>query len=184
MKKPIIRAKLPFFDGFYDSWSGEHLNPKNDMGEDTGEEINFKESATAYAKGFTDEVAHIASDELAGMGVLSMDFDDLDSPREYNFRTDEIYCNLTVDVAKFKQFYKELREKFVFINYVQERHASRAGFVSFIDNDAKGAEWDYSEVINHEEKMFSVLAVALREYKLMDFMDFEFYPEEYVIESN
>ncbi len=79
-------------------------------------------------------------------------FEDVRSPREYNFSTDRIFVEL-------KNYYNQInflrgyaafhRAKFDF--YLRERYTSRSGFISFYDNDVLLWEQKHNDDLDHNE---------------------------------
>lgn len=80
--------------------------------------------AAAYAKGLADEFK------------IAMTFVNLDSPREYNFETDRIFCEISLD--EVKRLRAETSEK-PFRDLARARFTSRSGFISFYSPDVD--EW-------------------------------------------
>src|SRR5690606_26269592 len=81
-----------------------------------------------------------------------LEFESLDSPREYNFCTDRIFCYIPLESAKrlfvisAKGNHKRLKE------VIRERFTSRDGFISFYSNnleewlDKPLDQWDHNEI--------------------------------------
>lgn len=91
--------------------------------------------AAEYAKGLADEFK------------IAITFVNLDSPREYNFETDRIFCEIGLD--EVKRLRAETSEK-PFRDLARARFTSRSGFISFYspDVDEWGAieTWDLNQV--------------------------------------
>ena len=140
------------FSGFYESLHDSALDDalKLEFSDDNGIEndelvyrawdsadwpIIHKEYAKEYAKGFAHE-----------FGIKSLGFESLKSPREYNFTTDRIFCQIgyaelcgivkTFDLAEFSA-------------YVRERFTSRDGFISYYSADL--ADWGRIESWDHNQ---------------------------------
>lgn len=151
-------VKLHFFDGFADSIHGltiqnmEEILFLDNEGEDQTpenfwEHIHYPTVFQAYAKDYVSCLKHDL--KHSGLPLDSMTFDRLKSPREYNFRTDEIYTNLSEEDIK-KLWVVVDRETLARV--VKDRFSSYSGFVSFysnelpvMENKALG-EWDSNEV--------------------------------------
>jgi hypothetical protein len=79
-------------------------------------------------------------------------FEDVRSPREYNFSTDRIF-------AELKDYYNQInflrgyaayyRSKFDY--YLKERYTIRSGFISFYDNDVLLWEKKHNDDLDHNE---------------------------------
>lgn len=73
------------------------------------------------------------------------------SPREYNFKTDELDFTLTIDKRGFMEAIKGLEHNDEFATFLHENYASRDGFMSFTpDNYAEmlkeiATSGDYSD---------------------------------------
>jgi hypothetical protein len=71
--------------------------------------------------------------------ITDMQFKELNSPREYNFTTDKLVCEVEVDLDKLKKYcYETEREKFE--EYLKENYSSYDGFISFVPNNVKEFE--------------------------------------------
>lgn len=167
--------QLPF-SGFYESlWSGEidHIaeqeadyfadeRQKEDgipkelrLSADEVSSILFDvtDYSAAYldvAKQYVSEFNDIASDDT---GVkLSLEWESMSSPREYNFTTDRLFAHIPLEAVEAlfalsaSEDHKRLRACIV------ERFTSRSGFSSFYSNDLGDwlekpvAYWDHNEL--------------------------------------
>ena len=78
-------------------------------------------------------VAQACADTLPGLlpdYVKSVEFEELTSPREYNFDTDAVNLKIAVDVSAIRKFLKENRDTFA--EWLKERYTSRSGFISVV----------------------------------------------------
>lgn len=109
---------------------------------------------------------------LAREFKIALTFESLKSPREYNFETDRIICEISLD--EVKRLRAETSEK-PFRDLARERFTSCSGFVSFYEPDVDdwGAigTWDLNQVgtliaayIDEQAPGFDMLA----EYDLME----------------
>lgn len=84
---------------------------------------------------------------LAAEFKIALTFEALKSPREYNFETDRIFCEIGLD--EVKRLRAETSEK-PFRDLARARFTSRSGFISFYspDVDEWGAieTWDLNQV--------------------------------------
>ncbi|MBU0564894.1 MAG: hypothetical protein KJ890_15500 [Gammaproteobacteria bacterium] len=91
--------------------------------------------AAAYAK------------DLAYEFKVALTFHKLESPREYNFETDRIICEISLD--EVKRLRAETSEK-PFRDFARQRFTSRSGFISFYPPDVDGwgdiETWDLNQV--------------------------------------
>ena len=84
------------------------------------ESIDYKRTHLNYCKAYLSRL----SEELE----INLSFISLDSPREYNFTTDKIFCSISKE--DFKTLLDDYDDKKLF-NYIEEQSKSRSGFTSF-----------------------------------------------------
>lgn len=92
----------------------------------------------AYCKLYVERYVQYIKDKLDI--DISLEFDDVVSPKFYNFETDRIFAYIShVDVCKLYNIVNTPALRIM----VRERHSSRAGFASFYSNDLddKEGEW-------------------------------------------
>lgn len=159
-KAKIIR--LPF-QGFYGSWYSEELDnieerEAENIADTEGVPVDVVADAlywtTDYAAAYRKIAAQYVEyfcDSLADEFGLqtAMQFESMQSPREYNFETDRVFAYIRLGHVKalFDKVDKErLSEK------IKERFTSRSGFISFYSNDIADwlekplSQWDHNEV--------------------------------------
>ena len=136
-----LTTTIPF-SGFYESWHGDTLTDAIEQEfEYSGIEYTLIPNAhEEYAKLYV-----AAFSEFAG---IELQFVELVSPRFYNFETDRIICNVSVDDAK--KVFRLVADKMP--EMVRDRFTSYDGFISFYSSDINDwyakpfAEWDHNEV--------------------------------------
>lgn len=104
--------------------------------------------AVEYAEAFADKV-----EEETGL-KMPLVFDEMTSPREYNFETDKIFAFINAEAVQ------EMRERVSNKNLqalISERHTSRDGFISFYDNSL--ADWP-ENVLEWDEIQLDTLLQA------------------------
>ena len=86
----------------------------------------------------------------------------LSSPREYNFETDKILCD--IDSVENESLIKALQSDSKFLDWLKERTQSKSGFISF---------YSYDDAMNNKNDVYSVYALEYlsREYEISEFMD-------------
>ena len=128
-----IKTYLPVFTGFY----GSHfLEPYMDE-EDEGNGIDWENYLKALSKSFCD----IIEDELSDF-VSMIKFEELISPRFYNYTNDSINCEIDVNVDKVNNYLKE--NTLQFTEYLKENYTSYDGFISSYSTDIN--DWvDWSD---------------------------------------
>ena len=101
--------------------------------------VNYRQVFEEYAKSYVDILRDLT-------GLKSLTFEELSSPREYNFSTDRIFVSISRnDVAKMLfNVRQELKTQ------IQESFTSRSGFISFYSNQlsdwSKIDEWDHNQI--------------------------------------
>jgi len=139
----MIEVKIPF-SGFYETIHSANLERlAEDQDGEWSEELNsqidwkekLKEYAEAYVKAYSKEL---------GVPVV---FKALDSPREYNFRTDRIFADM--EESDLKELRKEVDEEEM-REFVKDHFTSREGFSSFYSGDYEDwlkqeEPWDHNQ---------------------------------------
>lgn len=91
--------------------------------------------AVKYVKSFADKFK------------LKLKFDELKSPREYNFGTDRIFATITQ--KEVRRMRREV-DQAIFKRHVEEDYTSRSGFMSYYEPDVRKwkpwKEWDHNQV--------------------------------------
>jgi hypothetical protein len=108
------------FGGFYDSEHSSQIDWQIEAFELDCDKIDFKQVYSEYANDWL----NLLSNELE----LDLIYKGLDSPRFYNFRTDEITTEIT------QANFKALKDGYLTdecIEYINKESASRDGFTSF-----------------------------------------------------
>ena len=140
-----IETTAPGFSGFYASiWEFDDeyvIECINEDREENGNEPlqsfdNIDVDYTAYRHHIGKEYCNNLKE--LDKSILSVDFKEIDSPREYNFTTDKIVCDVTIDTDLISEWVKENREELE--GYVHERFMPRDGFIPFYSNDIN--DWD------------------------------------------
>ncbi|AOR76525.1 hypothetical protein [Novosphingobium resinovorum] len=186
-----VVVNLPFFPGFYcsslsgaldhaETMEAENSAEKEESAEyypETYQPEELRLSAADYQKILFDCMdyggAHrsMAADYVAAFDQWATEnletpagtftFESMDSPREYNFRTDRVYA--TVPLAAMESLYRSLDlEKLAAV--IAERHSSRSGFISFYPDDVD--EWqgkEFAEFDHNEMGTILCAAIASRE---------------------
>ena len=123
-----MRVVIPF-QGFYESVIMSYIEDEvNDMVENpyydgfSEDQVDWKETCLEVAKSYASQWCYLGGYE----GVFSR----LDSPHEYNFRTDEIIVEFTQnDLDRIK---KLAMAEYDFAVFVEKQCSDRPGFISFL----------------------------------------------------
>jgi hypothetical protein len=165
---PKYTVCIPF-SGFYESIHSDNIDDveerlcSDDHGEVDSTAAHELYMACDYRKVFLHYAQEYAHDFAIFSEVPSLKFVALDSPREYNFRTDEIICEIS-EADVLKMFDTTPREELV--DCATARHTSRDGFSSFYDPDISTwgdpLEWDQVQLttlmqayMEHEHSWYS-----------------------------
>jgi hypothetical protein len=136
MKKETI---LPIFPGFYNSIyepdESSEMERINEQREAAGlEPAKFEDFAfdyREYEKEVGKGVCAYQEKTLRGIGLnCSLEFVEIDSPKEYNFRTDKIVANIKCSWPELRKMWLSLDKDDVQA-ILNENHKSRSGFISF-----------------------------------------------------
>jgi len=140
------------FSGFYESlhssaiddsinqeFSDDYGIVNNDLVYRALESADWHEVYNGYAKEYAKSFGH-------EFGIKSLSFESMTSPREYNFSTDRIFCE--IDYAELCGIIKTFDLK-AFADFVRERFTSRDGFISFYPSEL--AEWGRVESWDHNQ---------------------------------
>lgn len=140
------------FSGFYESLHDSALDDaikdvfRSDNGDENAElsyrawdSMLWDNVRNGYAKEYIENFAH-------DFGIKSLAFESLRCPKEYNFTTDRIFCN--IDYSELCGIVKTF-DLAAFAAFVRERFTSRDGFISFYPADL--AEWGNVESWDHNQ---------------------------------
>ena len=108
------------FGGFYHSEHSENIENNIEVYGYDWEDVDYKKTNINYCKAFLNRLG----EELQ----IDLNFISLDSPREYNYTTDKIFCSISKE--DFKTLLDDYDNKELF-NYIEEHSKSRSGFTSF-----------------------------------------------------
>ena len=108
------------FGGFYHSEHSETIENNIELYGYDWEDVDYKKTNINYCKAFLNRLG----EELQ----IDLNFISLDSPREYNYTTDKIFCSISKE--DFKTLLDDYDNKELF-NYIEEHSKSRSGFTSF-----------------------------------------------------
>lgn len=75
-------------------------------------------------------------EKLQNLGLVSkIKFEGIVYPKEYNFESDNINCEITVNTRMLKKYLDG--NEIALSEYLKERYTSRAGFSSFYSNEVE-----------------------------------------------
>ena len=143
------------FGGFYHSEHSEVIENNIELYGYEWEEVDYKKTNINYCKAFLNRLG----EELN----INLSFISLDSPKEYNFTTDKIFCSISKE--DFKTLLDDYDNKELF-NYIEEHSKSRDGFSSFYSG--------YAAVKKEKDIFLQYLFNYILQYESFDFYDLEF----------
>jgi hypothetical protein len=169
-----VETWLPAFPGFYNTllestydYALENLNEdRAELGRAPLDGCDLEWDEDAYKL----EVCHASTEHieglLKGLGfVESIKFQELISPREYNYTNDAINVEVTLTKANKKAIREHIDEDMsCFEEYLKDTYKSRSGFIS--SYSCKTGDWlgDFDETLNDVHKLGSVLAFCLLDH--------------------
>lgn len=162
----IIESYLPVFPGFY--WSGlsdwndedfisclEEDGYTNDQAYEAFDFIDYKVYREGVSRACVEAVWQALEHHqkfLQDYGIKSIEFQELYSPKEYNFGDDVIYCKYDIDPDLFSHGFDlflsansyigknstivngNVRD--LWVKWLEDHFTSRDGFASYFSNDA------------------------------------------------
>lgn len=169
-----LKTDLPFFQGFYESIlensDTAYYAIENDIEycrKELGEERDYNDyEFDTYRRRQDICLAYCANfEEMSPSFVTKVIYDSISSPREYNFRTDELIAQIVFadnwreEILKFMRENKEELSKEIYNDWT-----SRDGFWSFMPNhyDAWYAEFEKAEE-DIDENFISVMLKYIME---------------------
>lgn len=153
MEKPDFFSTLIPFSGFYYTIHGDVITTEEDrifcydngeampalLNEKFFDSCDYKSVYNEYAKEYVSQLAEILD--------IKIEYEEMISPREYNFQTDRIFGKISRnDLAKmlWKIKGKQLNDR------VKAKFTSRSGFISFYSNNIKDwgriYTWDHNQI--------------------------------------
>jgi len=160
-----VETYLPVFSGFYGTiWEpneDSEIEYINEERERKGlEPVDFDAidfDYSGYREHAAKQITYAVEDHLKDF-VKSIKFQELRSPREYNFANDSINVEITLtqkNVKVIRDFLKTNKEAFA--NYLRDTYTSRSGFISFYPNYIEGFCGDLKEALQDKHKLGSIL---------------------------
>ncbi len=132
------KTYLPLFRGFYGSiWEDPCFDGEEEIfdlpdGVEFYEFVDWKSYHEAVAKSLCEEVSELLSDF-----VSAIKFESVVSPKEYNYSSDSINCEVTFDKRLVGSYLSSNNEAFK--EYIKNNYTSYDGFISHYSDDS--VEW-------------------------------------------
>ena len=183
MKVTQLEINLPLFEGFYNSYldlsenievgEGENFS----MNEEQFDEIDWNKTNENVSKFYLNYFKDELKDFFKSIGVLSLEFIKVDSPKYYNYSTDKLVCDIKIDknvfVHELRKYDLDIWEQFLKDNFT-----SYDGFIPFYPNTT--IEWD--ELINENIEDDNVIIETLLQFYLKQNEEFYKIKENLFIE--
>jgi hypothetical protein len=163
---------LPCFPGFYESWlsvNDESINEnlKEYFQGDELENIRkhfysteeYSCANSEYEKEVCKKFTELIECELIENFVSRIIFENMHSPKEYNFTTDSLNVQVYFSKTNIKNIKKFLKENFAaWEKYLKDTYKSRSGFISFYGYAPDSDDWkDIDECLTDSHKAGSIL---------------------------
>ena len=160
------------FGGFYESIHSSHIDMMTEnYFDDTplqNDENNFDYfDWSAIHQSYIESYVNKLSEYITENYEIDIDFKNIsmDSPKEYNFATDVINCD--VIKKQIELLNKELLKDKKFLEYLKDSTQSYDGFMSF---------YTYEQAINNKDDMLSVYVLRYISNQLNnEYLDIEYY---------
>ena len=168
-----IETWLPVFSGFYGTlWETDHdeemeLEYINDHRKDKGlAPITWDDAKwdyMGYRQNVCKSFTRYIEGELQKLNMVSsVGFQNIVSPREYNFTNDSVNISIELSEENKRNISKYLNtNKEVFTKYIRDTYTSRSGFMSHYSNNALQWLIDMEETLTHGHKLGAVLNFIL-----------------------
>ena len=174
-----INTWLPIFSGTYgtiwecsmDEYEMDWINEQRETkGFPAVEWDQIEFDYVQYYKDMSEMIVNEVENELKNF-VYSIEFQKMESPREYNFVNASIHCTIKPRYKAIKQY---IKDHFTAWNkYLQDNYTSCDGFISFHDNFAESEEWKMTKALKDLHGLGAVLNfIAINEeIEEMDMFD-------------
>lgn len=160
LKHRNIPSWLPIFPGFYQTIFEADEEAYIEDGKSVADyEWNYAKYHVDMAKEVTEEIQRQIPLQLGIHGVTII-FEALQSPKEYNFSTDNVNVTFKLTHGAVKDFNNYLLNNLeTFIAYLKEHYTSRAGFASFYSTDYTA--W-FNEYLRDKNKLENCFGSVLQ----------------------
>ena len=180
----LVATRVPF-SGFYNTLNSDALDSltfsdigidrdyETEMTKEQEKEFNNVDFAVMRKK-YAEEYLKIISTELE----INFLFIELDSPAEYNFRTDEIYAY--IPTTTIQKMFEKVKNKVKFLEIVEEKFVDREGYFYLADENKPNIEdintWGEPNTWN-ETQVYCVLKIAIEDIEPLNNLEATAYEE-------
>jgi hypothetical protein len=167
-----IKSYLPIFPGFYNTIFEPELDIESELEhwetelgrkvEESELDFDYKEYEETVGERACNFIEETVREFLSD--TFTVEFEGIDSPREYNFRNDSINCTFHYEPEDItRMIYLAFSDRNLAAEYLEGKFKSRSGFISFYgfyDLDQWGRE--YLPKIQNDPVIFaSILELAI-----------------------
>jgi len=158
MKLQLNTNLIPIFSGTYGTnWE---VTECNDDGDEL--ELDYKhEDLMRSIMGVYQENSKDIVKDLGVKFIKSIKFDGVFSPREYNFKTDQLDFTLTINLLSMMGELKALKDNKEFSKFLHDNYTSYDGFMSFTPNNYKELRLQILEGDSEHDQSISALITFL-----------------------
>ena len=153
-----IKTWLPIFSGFYNTiWDNdgsienEIYSINQDRKQGKIDYDNLKIDHKQYTEDISREVCNQIENVLHDY-IEKIEFENLQSPKQYNYINDSIDCTITPKIENIQKFIYENKGKFSL--YLKNKYTSCDGFISHYNNDFLSWENDTNNFTTFENSHF------------------------------
>ncbi len=164
-----IKSYLPVFPGFYGTiFEADETNEIYSYNQDNNTNKvydDFEWDYDSYQKSIAEDCVRGIERELNGLGFkVSIRFENIYSPREYNFSNDSINVTYKLATGCIKAIQKYLKANYeAWAKHIKDNFTSYDGFISFHTNNED--DW-YKKVTIAEMERESIVAGIVFEFIL------------------
>lgn len=176
-----VETWLPVFPGFYNTIFESNEEPEiDDINSQRKElklpEISYDDCEWDYSE-YRDRIAEASceaieeklKESLPNQENLSITFQKVSSPREYNFANDSIHIEVEIDIDDLMDYLLDSTTMIEFEGYIYEEYKSRSGFIPHYSNDHK----DWFRMLRNGEKYEHIIGQILEFVLLENYDQFE-----------
>lgn len=182
-----INTWLPGFNGFYGSIyepdetsEFDHINEiRSENNLDPVEFDNLDFDYDAYYEELSVKITEVVECELKSLELVkSVKFQELKSPREYNFTNDSINAAITPNTSKIRAYWTKHRDEWE--QYLKDTYTSYDGFISRYRNN----NWDIETILTGEHELGAFLNFAISNEDISELDIYEEITDIYIQCSN
>lgn len=162
------------FQGYYNSLYDDLLEDVTELQDfETGEPLAYDDNINwcgmkeVLNKIYIEEFQDLFNSET-GLNI-KLTYKDMESPREYNFSTDRLFCTISDSDIKALHEYATGSQS-TFAGVIQERFTSYDGFISFYSNDV--LKWIEKPINTYDHNELETLLLAALAQEC-DYSEFE-----------